>query len=189
MALLFLLLRLALPATPVPTPTPAPVPAWEQEPTAYKKISLGLPYADMEGRILLTGCQPSAREHEAGRRACDGEGFQSNGVAVADVFVFYDDVFVGVSMSFASEDYERLRDVFETKYGEPTRLETTRVSTPSGARFDNETLNWDGRKASVSLERYGDSLAKGSASILLNSYVEAREKERQERLKKDADAF
>jgi hypothetical protein len=183
--ILLLLLHLALPPIPAPTPTPA----WEQEPTAYKKIPLGLPYADMEGRILLTGCQPSSREHESGRRTCDGEGFQSNGVAIDDVFVFQDDVFVGVTMSFASEDYERLRDVFQVKYGEPSRLETTRVATRPGARFDNETLNWDGRKASVSLERYGDSLEKGSASIFLNSYLEAREKERQERLKKDADTF
>ncbi len=143
----------------------------------------------MEGRILLTGCKPSTREHEPGLRTCDGEGFRSNGVAVQDMFIFQDDVFVGATMSFPAEDYEKLRDVFEVKYGEPSRLETTRVATSSGARFDNEKLNWDGRKASVSLERYGDSLAMGSASIFLNSYVEAREKERQERLKKDADVF
>jgi hypothetical protein len=180
-----LLFCAALPAIPVPTPGPA----WKQEPDAYRKIPLGLPYAEMEGRILLTGCKPSSREHESGLRTCAGEGFETNGVAVQDVFVFQDDVFVGAVMSFASEDYEKLRDVFEFKYGEPMRLETTRVSTASGGRFDNETLNWDGRKASVALERYGDSLEKGSASIFLNSYLEAREKERLDRLKKDADAF
>lgn len=183
--MILLLLLLALPPIPAPTPTPP----WNQEPTAYRKVPLGLPYAEMEGRILLTGCKPSTREHESGLRTCDGQGFQTNGVAVQDVFVFQDDVFVGAMMSFPAEDYEKLRDVFEVKYGEPSRLETTRVATPSGARFDNEKVNWDGRNASVSLERYGDSLAMGSASIFLNTYVEAREKERQERLKKDADAF
>ena len=143
----------------------------------------------MEGRILLTGCRPNSREHEAGQRTCNGQGFQSNGVAVDDVFVFQDDVLVGITMEFPSDGYEKLREVFLVKYGEPSRLETTRIVTRPGERFDNEIVNWDGRKTSVSLERYGDSLEKGAASIFWNSYLEAREKERQERLKKDADAF
>jgi hypothetical protein len=183
-----LLLLLGQLAT-LPRPTPTPVPAWPAEPADYRKIPLGLPYAQMEGRILLTGCRPNTREHESGRRTCDGNGFLSGGVTVEDVFLFQDDVFVGVVMSFPSDDYEKLRDIFEFKYGEPGRLQTTRVTTRAGTRYDNEILNWDGRKASVSLQRYGDSLEKGSATILLNSYVEQQERERRERLKRDADAF
>ncbi len=176
-------LAIALPAIPTPGP------AWGKEPTVYKKVPFGMPYAEMEGRILLTGCHPSSRDHESGKRTCEGNGFQSNGVSVDDVFLFQDDVFVGVTMSFDSDDYERLRDVFVAKYGEPGRLETTRVTTRAGTRFDNETMNWDGRRVSVSLQRYGESLEKGSAAIFLNSYLEQQEKERQERLKKDADVF
>jgi hypothetical protein len=185
--LFVLLLFLALPAVPVATPTPTP--AWNGEPDAYKKVPLGLPYSEMAGRVLLTGCRPNTHDHESGTRTCEGNGFQSNGVSVDDVFVFEDDVFVGVTMSFASDDYERLREVFQVKYGEPPRLETTRITTRGGTRYDNETLNWDGRKVSVSLQRYGDSLERGSATLFLNSYVEAEEKKRQEKLKKDADAF
>ena len=183
--LALLLLCAALPTIPVPTPGPV----WKQEPDAYRKVPLGLPYQQMEGRILLTGCKPSSREHESGSRTCNGEGFETNGVAVQDMFVFQDDVFVGAILWFPSEDYEKIRDVFQFKFGEPMRLDTTRVSTASGGRFDNEILNWDGRKASVALERHGETLDKGSATIFLNSHLEAREKERQERLKKDADAF
>jgi len=186
--LLAILLSSSVPTPPPALPSPTPTPSWD-EPSAYKKIPFGLPYAEMEGRILLTGCRPSTREHESGRRTCDGNGFQANGAAVEDVFFFQDDLFVGVALTFASDDYERLRDVFQLKYGEPSRLETTRITTREGTRFDNETLNWDGRKASVSIQRYGDSLDKGAASIFLNSYLEAREKERLEKLKKDADAF
>jgi hypothetical protein len=173
----------------VVTRTPTPAPVWDKEPAAYKKISFGTPYSEFEGQILLTGCKPSTRDHEAGQRTCDGNGFQANGVVVDDVFVFQDDSFVGVSLFFAAEDYERLREVFLVKYGEPARLETTRVTTRTGTRFDDEILHWDGRKVTVSLERYGDSLERGSATIFLNSYLEQQAKERQEHLKKEADAF
>ncbi len=181
------LLFLALPVIPVATPTPPP--SWPQEPVAYKKVPFGLPYAEMAGRVLLTGCRPNTSEHESGTRTCDGNGFQANGVAVDDVFVFEDDVFEGATLSFASDDYEKLREVFQVKYGEPSRLETTRVTTRSGTRYDNETLNWDGRRVSVSLQRYGESLERGTGSLFLSSYLEALEKKRQEKLKKDADAF
>jgi hypothetical protein len=185
MKVVFLLLHLAA----VATRTPTPAPAWEKEPTVYKKIPLGLPYAEMEGRILLIRCRPNSRDHEPGQRTCEGNGLQVNGVPVDDVFVFQADIFVGVTMFFSSDDYERLREVFLIKYGEPSRLETTRVTTRTGTRFDNETLHWDGRKVTASLERYGDSLEKGSATIFLNSYLKEQEKERQDRLKKEADAF
>lgn len=184
---LALLLVSILAAAPHPTPTPGP--AWDKEPSAYRKVPFGLPYSEMEGRILLTGCKPGTREHEPGRRTCDGDGFQSNGASVEDVFLFQDDIFVGATMSFDSDDYERLREIFLAKYGEPARLQTTRVTTRTGTRFDNETLNWDGGKVSVSLQRYGESLDKGSATMFLNSYLDQQEKQRQDKLKKEADAF
>lgn len=180
-----LLFLLTLVGAPAPTPTPA----WAREPAAYRGVPFGTPYADMPGRLLLTGCHPSSRDHEPGRRTCEGNGFQANGVAVDDVLFFQDDLFVGASLSFDSDDYEKLRELFVLKYGEPTRLETTRISSRSGTRFDNETMNWDGRKVAVSIERYGESLEKGSATLFLLSYLEQQEKERQERLKKDADVF
>jgi hypothetical protein len=185
--LLFLLLTGAAAATPTATPTR--LPAWDREPAAYRKVPIGTAYADMQGRILLTRCRPDSKDHEQGERTCESSGFQSNGASVDDVFFFQDDVFVGVTMSFVSDDYERLREVFLAKYGEPTRLETTRISTRTGTRFDNETLNWDGGKVSVSLQRYGESLENGSATLFLNSYLEEQEKQRREKLKRDADAF
>jgi len=186
---LFLFLFAALLGARVPLPPPTPTPGWSKEPTAYRTIPFGLPYADMEGRVLLTGCHPGTREHESGTRTCEGSGFRSNGAAVEDVFVFQDDLFVGVSLSFDSDDYEKLREVFLVKYGEPTRLETTRVMTRNGTRYDNESLNWEGHSVSVSLERFGDAADKGLGTIFLNTYLEQREKERQERLRKDADVF
>ena len=183
--ILLLLSLLAGAAAPTPTPTPA----WAKEPSAYRGVAFGTPYADFPGRLLLTGCHPSTTDHEPGQRTCESNGFQANGVAVEDVLFFQNDLFVGVSMSFESDDYEKLREVFVTKFGEPTHLETTRLSSRSGARFDNETMGWDGRKVAVSIERYGETLEKGSATMFLNSYLEQQEKERQERLKKDADSF
>ena len=171
------------------TPTPTPAPVWAKEPSAYRGVSFGTPYADFPGRLLLTGCHPSTTDHEPGQRTCESSGFQANGVAVEDVLYFHNDLFVGVSMSFDSDDYEKLREVFALKFGEPSRLETTRLSSRSGTRFDDETMSWDGRRVTVSIDRYGESLEKGSATMFLNSYLEQQEKERQERLKKDADAF
>jgi hypothetical protein len=183
------LLSLLLCFSPIGTRTPTPAPVWDKEPTAYKKIPFGTPYAEFEGQILLTGCKPATRDHESGQRTCEGSGFQANGVSVDDVFLFQDDSFVGVSLFFAAEDYEKLREVFLVKYGEPARLETTRVTTRTGTRFDDEILHWDGRKVTVSLERYGDSLERGSATIFLNGYLEQQDRQRQERLKKEAETF
>lgn len=186
--LLFLSL-LARAATPVPAHTPTPTPAWAREPAAYRNVPFDTPYADFPGRLLLTGCHPGTTDHEPGQRTCESNGFQANGVAVDDVLYFQNDLFVGVSMSFDSDDYEKLREVFVFKYGEPSRLDTTRLSSREGGRFDNETMSWDGRKVTVSIERYGESLDKGSASMFVNSYLDEQEKQRRSRLKKDSDAF
>ncbi|MNH23287.1 hypothetical protein D3C81_2046010 [compost metagenome] len=56
--------------------------------------------------------------------------------------------------------------MFIQKYGKPTLQKTEAVKTKVGAMFQNEKLYWDGRKVSIILKKYSDTIEKSSVSVI-----------------------
>ncbi len=58
-----------------------------------------------------------------------------------------------------------------------------------GAKFLNETLQWQGSKVYVGLQRYGSKVTQGIGSIGLRSYIESSAEEKDGKAKKAAEDF
>lgn len=56
-----------------------------------------------------------------------------------------------------------------------------------GATFTNEILQWDGAKTSIVLQKYGDTLTRGIATVTLNSERDRRASEIDKAIKKGKD--
>ena len=81
---------------------------------------------------------------------------------------------------------QRLRDheahLIE-RYGQPTSRSAPEIQNKAGARFENEVLQWVGKKVHVLLSRYGDSLAFGTGTIRTKAGVDEDARKRKERTK------
>lgn len=71
-----------------------------------------------------------------------------------------------ISLDTKADDYEIVKSMFIQKYGKPTLQKTETVKTKVGASFQNEKLYWDGRKVSIILKKYSDTIDKSSVSVI-----------------------
>lgn len=60
----------------------------------------------------------------------------------------------GASLKFSSDDFERLRDIFMERYGEPTKRWQEQLTTGMGVKATNERLEWRGPTIRVGLDKY-----------------------------------
>ncbi|UVL30138.1 hypothetical protein [Pseudomonas donghuensis] len=71
-----------------------------------------------------------------------------------------------ITLDTKVDDYEAVKSMFIQKYGKPTLQKTEAVKTKVGATFQNEKLYWDGRKVSIILKKYSDTIEKSSVSVI-----------------------
>ena len=71
-----------------------------------------------------------------------------------------------ITLDTKADDYEAVKSMFIQKYGKPTLQKTEAVKTKVGAIFQNEKLYWDGRKVSIILKKYSDTIEKSSVSVI-----------------------
>lgn len=71
-----------------------------------------------------------------------------------------------ITLDTKADDYEAVKSMFIQKYGKPTLQKTEAVKTKVGATFQNEKLYWDGRKVSIILKKYSDTIEKSSVSVI-----------------------
>lgn len=71
-----------------------------------------------------------------------------------------------ISLETKADDYDSVKSMFIQKYGKPTLQKTEVVKTKVGATFQNEKLYWDGRKVSIVLKKYSDTIEKSSVSVI-----------------------
>lgn len=104
-------------------------------------------------------------------------------------FTFYDDKFVQVKLTFATEAFDELRAIFIERYGPPTDERKAAVKTQAGGTFTNDVVTWSGERVIVRIERYFTSLDTGFAIVADRAWSEAEEKRRADERKRAAASF
>jgi hypothetical protein len=89
-----------------------------------------------------------------------------------------------VMLYFSSDSFPQIKGIFLERYGQPTARRNTTVQNRMGAQFENETLEWNGAKVSIMLEKYSTKVTESTAIIETGEGIRVRN----ERLKQKAKA-
>jgi hypothetical protein len=85
-----------------------------------------------------------------------------------------------------SEDFDALSRLFITKYGAPSRRTKDKVKTKGGAEFVNDTLVWNGKTISITLEKYGRDINSSTATLKNNALTAKSAAESEKKTYSDA---
>jgi hypothetical protein len=83
---------------------------------------------------------------------------------------FLDDKFASVRINLASRDFDHIRSIFVTRYGEPHTRSEEKVQTRGGAVFMNEILRWKGPTIKIELRKFSGTVTEGSGTIAKNEF-------------------
>lgn len=157
---------------------------WSQEPKMFRGIAFGSSLAETKSILGRYNSQPAA---------CDsGQCFQRfyiGDIETSQWFTFRDDKLVKVRLSFPSDSFNTLRDIFIERYGEPTEHRTEEVKTKGGGSYADEILVWLGNSVEVNIRRYSNSINDGGALVADRAWLEAEKKAEDEAKKKAAASF
>lgn len=179
---------------------------WDKEPTAYRGMEWGAPFAQAHKFVdnpsvcicqdtggAYFGCPqplfaPLKPNDVPDRRSCKSS-LAVAGIDVEDLLHFEEDRLVGAHMEFSEDEFDKMKEIFVEKYGRPMTSSTSDVTNRMGAHFTNESVEWRGARVTVSLDRYGSDLRKSSANIALNTFTARIVEEEKKRRKQGTDAF
>ena len=65
-----------------------------------------------------------------------------------------------LTLSFSSDDVRRIVDAFESRYGQPSRVEENEIVTKRGGRFTNTAWHWNFQESANSIIQRSSRLAK-----------------------------
>jgi hypothetical protein len=74
-----------------------------------------------------------------------------------------------VALSFSSYDVRRIVDAFESRYGQPSRVEDEEIVTEGGERFPNTAWRWSFQDSAISILQHSSRLGDAIASVALRS--------------------
>jgi hypothetical protein len=86
------------------------------------------------------------------------------GVGVSDIHSYMDGKLYGVMLSFGSDNYSKIVDVFTAKYGSPDTTYTEAVHTAMNAQYLNEIARWSFFDGDMDIKKYSDTIDKGEVS-------------------------
>ena len=109
--------------------------------------------------------------------------------STTQTFEFRPERFVRVSLTFSGDRFEYLRDIFIQRYGPPTESRVEPFQTRSGSVFQNSVLTWSGDKVTAQIQRFSDTIDKGTAFIADKAWLDADTKTRADAKKKAATTF
>jgi hypothetical protein len=87
------------------------------------------------------------------------------------LFGFLNDKFGFVRLSFRSNDFEPLRDIFVSRYGRAHSTSTEVLRNAMGTKFLNSILNWNGATLTIILQKYESTIMDGTAQISKRSFA------------------
>jgi len=181
-----------------------PTKPWPKEPDSYRGMRWEAPLAeiaktvgttcvcDYPGRVPNEACFLGDAESHAGKvpttRTCISD-FEVGSIQMKEVWHFVDDLLGGVSLSFEPDDYERLRAIFVERYGPPTQTSRQPFQTRGGARATNEALLWRGKRVTIRLRKFAESITDGDATLLTKGYLDRQRKAAEEEQREGVKAF
>ena len=152
------------------------------EPEAHERLREMYCLCDLPGKARGP-CMDYQGDPTPATRTCAGK-LTVGSIELDETWFFTLDRFAGAYLTFDSDDYDKLRAIFVERYGPPTQSADTPVQTRMGAKARNHILVWKGRRASITLQRYGDKITEGRALIgthaLMDRMQKASEDERRE---------
>lgn len=148
--------------------------AWAKEPDSFMGIKLG-------GDIIydLPEC-PQLSPGQDPKSLCREKSYTTNyygikGLPSLGLTYFYslnalllDRRIEYLYLSGNTNDFEKAKEMFISKYGRPSTSTIQQVKTKAGASFGNDVLIWKGQKVTISLTRYSDDINTFGVSVSNN---------------------
>lgn len=94
---------------------------------------------------------------------------------------------MSISLTFDSQNFQEMADLFTQRFGEPTTNESSNVQSMAGAIYPQTELTWVGEKTSIVIERRGARVDSGFADIQDNELTQLVQQRRQNVQKERAD--
>jgi hypothetical protein len=175
---------------------------WPKEPDTYRGIRWQAPISEAAERVGNLSClceyKDMARspcqygDADADKtpetRNCLGD-LTIGSITMKEMWSFTQDKFVGAGLSFSSDDFEKLRDIFIERYGPPTSSTEDDLQTRMGAKATNRTLIWQGRAVTITLQRFSGTITEGYASIETNAHLAQKKKDSEKEKLEGAKVF
>lgn len=150
---------------------------WSQEPTSFMGINLAgdIIYDIPECPKLEPGQDPQAlcRDKSYTANYYGFKGLPKIGLSYYYSLsaMLFDRKVQHLYLSGNTRDFDKVKELFVTKYGEPTTSVVQEVKTKAGASFGNDVLAWKGPRVTITLSRYSDDINTFGASISNNDVV------------------
>jgi hypothetical protein len=162
-------------------PKPAPPNSqWLQEPVGFKNLKFGTTAAELRNDVTFSFCTDDDGVNTCVLNSSVGE------YPVTLMLEFPADRLSSIFGTYKSEDFGALKEIFVRRYGSPHTRNVSIVQNAFGAKFQDETLVWNGKHAHVYLKRYSNDTEKGSFWVGLNGHGDEVLKKEQRKLKQAA---
>lgn len=168
--------------------TTSAVPAGEgtptkpKKPTGYSEVPFGATEKDVREKLNLTDEWDCTDLHDV--RHCSTH-FVLGDYAVMVTLDLIDDRFGRIITTFPTSEFDLMRTTFVEKYGQPHSSSTVPVRTRANVPYRNAVLRWKWSDVDATLERFGENVDRGRASITTSEFRDAL-KTLDERAKKKA---
>jgi hypothetical protein len=156
-------------------------PAWPKEPDAFVGVPFNSTEAAAKTKVRFGICLPVTPQERSCSLSFVLVDDAIGPLTLSLFFTFSGDQLVYISGNFPSSDYARVKEIFTEKYGKPLETVPETVQTKTGAKYENETLRWNGKTVNISLARYDDSIDTGSLRVYLKTWM-------QDKMRRDAEA-
>ena len=107
-------------------------------------------------------------------------------LVIMPTVVIKDDKVGGIRLSLMRDDFRAMEAAFTEKYGPPLFRTIEVVKNKLGAEFNSEVLTWELKEGTILMKERSLSLDSSEVFIASYAFLDAAEKERKSRAKKDA---
>lgn len=143
---------------------------WTQEPTSFIGIKLD------ENLIYQLKQCPDDYDFNAPEEMCYERPYVKNyyslrytpplGIGYGAAVMMHESQIREIRLTTKEDNYETVKSMLLQKYGKPLKQSSETVKTKVGAAFQNEKTYWDGKRVTIILERYYDTIDKSSVSVI-----------------------
>ncbi|WP_186120600.1 hypothetical protein [Burkholderia gladioli] len=185
-------------AAPAPKTAKGESVAWTKEPDGFLGIKFGQPFPDESSMPSCPryGGSPDFETIQSLKVMCfDGYGRDRYGdlwntpvlgFRYTTHVMIADHKPVSFILDSKPDEFSRVVDVLSNRYGPPTSRSHGSVQNGAGALFDNETLEWVGKKVTITAKMRSDTVDKSQVFISDKAYWDSREAQREKAAKDGA---